>query len=86
MAHIQTNVRSGGRAHRLLPLALATLFTFEWSATHNSNQARAAEPGWIALFNGKDLDDWTPKIKGFDLGENYGNTFHVDNGVLKGTS
>ena len=38
---------------------------------------------WIQLFNGKNLDGWVPKITGFPLGENYGNTFRVENGVLK---
>jgi len=38
---------------------------------------------WIPLFNGRDLDGWTPKIKGYPLGENFGNTFRVENGVLK---
>lgn len=38
---------------------------------------------WIPLFNGKNLDGWTPKITGFPLAENYGNTFRVENGVLK---
>jgi hypothetical protein len=37
---------------------------------------------WLQLFNGKDLDGWTPKINGYPLGENYGNTFRVENGVL----
>lgn len=39
--------------------------------------------GWIALFNGKDLEGWTPKIKGYPAGENYGDTFRVEDGVLK---
>jgi hypothetical protein len=38
---------------------------------------------WIRLFNGKDLDGWTPKITGHPLGENYANTFRVENGVLR---
>src|SRR6185503_19615285 len=37
---------------------------------------------WIQLFNGKDLEGWQPKIKGHELGENFGNTFRVENGVL----
>ena len=37
---------------------------------------------WIQLFNGKDLEGWTPKIKGHELGDNFGNTFRVENGVL----
>jgi hypothetical protein len=83
MAHTQTKRRSPGRAHLITALALATLFAFGRSAAGDSKPARAAEPGWIALFNGKDLDGWTPKIKGCDLGENYGNTFRVENGILK---
>jgi len=38
---------------------------------------------WIQLFNGRNLDGWTPKITGYPLGENYGNTFRVENGILK---
>jgi hypothetical protein len=42
-----------------------------------------AEGRWIPLFNGKDLEGWTPKITGYDAGENYGDTFRVEDGVLK---
>lgn len=42
-----------------------------------------AEGTWIQLFNGKDLTGWTPKFKGHALGENYKNTFRVEDGVLK---
>lgn len=42
-----------------------------------------AEDGWIQLFNGKNLDGWTPKIKGYPLGENFGNTFRVKDGLLQ---
>jgi hypothetical protein len=38
---------------------------------------------WRPLFNGKDLDGWTPKITGHDLGDNYLDTFRVEKGVLK---
>jgi hypothetical protein len=38
---------------------------------------------WIQAFNGKNLDGWIMKITGFPLGENYGNTFRVENGLLK---
>ena len=46
----------------------------------------AAEPDrkeWIALFDGKSLDGWVPKITGYEAGVNYGNTFRVENGVLR---
>ncbi len=38
---------------------------------------------WIPLFNGKNLDGWTPKIKGYDLGVNHNDTFRVEDGLLK---
>lgn len=37
---------------------------------------------WVPLFNGKDLDGWTPKIKGHDLGDNWNDTFRVVDGKL----
>jgi hypothetical protein len=37
---------------------------------------------WIQLFNGKNLEGWTPKITGNALGENFGETFRVRNGML----
>ena len=46
-------------------------------------QDRAATKEWIQLFNGKDLTGWTPKITGYELNDNFGNTFRVENGVLK---
>jgi hypothetical protein len=41
------------------------------------------EARWISLFNGKNLDGWTPKFAGYDLGENFKDTFRVEDGVLK---
>jgi len=43
--------------------------------------ASAAED-WISLFNGKDLSGWTPKIRGYELGDNFANTFRVENGAI----
>jgi hypothetical protein len=38
---------------------------------------------WIQLFNGRDLDGWTPKFAKHDLGENFNDTFRVENGLLE---
>ncbi|MCB1120318.1 MAG: DUF1080 domain-containing protein [Verrucomicrobiae bacterium] len=38
---------------------------------------------WRSLFNGKNLDGWTVKVTGYELGENPGNIFRVENGLLK---
>ncbi|MCP5110660.1 MAG: DUF1080 domain-containing protein [bacterium] len=37
---------------------------------------------WVQLFNGKNLDGWHPKITGYELDDNYGNTFRVVDGML----
>ncbi len=46
-------------------------------------QKQNADGEWIQLFNGKDLNDWTPKITGYPTGENFANTFRVEDGVIK---
>jgi hypothetical protein len=53
-------------------------------ATTGAAANPAGQPGkWISIFNGRDLDGWTPKITGHDLGDNYLNTFRVEDGLLK---
>ena len=37
---------------------------------------------WIQLFNGKDLEDWEIKFAKHPLGENFNNTFRVEDGKL----
>lgn len=37
---------------------------------------------WIELFNGRDLDDWIVKIRGYPAGENFADTFRVEDGLL----
>ena len=41
------------------------------------------ESEWIQLFNGRDLEGWTPKIRGYEAGDNFANTFRVEDGLLK---
>jgi hypothetical protein len=45
--------------------------------------AGKADPEWISLFNGKDLDGWHVKITGYELDNNFGNTFRVEDGIMK---
>jgi hypothetical protein len=75
--------RRVSRSLGLLFGVCAILSVVELTAIDAKGQDKSAEEGWIALFNGKNLDGWTPKIKGYDLGVNYGDTFRVENGVLK---
>jgi hypothetical protein len=38
---------------------------------------------WVPIFNGKNLDGWTVKIAGHGVGDNYADTFRVENGILR---
>jgi hypothetical protein len=59
-------------AWALLPLMAAP------AARNNPNQKE-----WVPLFNGKDLTGWAPKLMGYELNDNFGDTFRVEDGVLK---
>jgi hypothetical protein len=62
-------------------LVLAVLFAFSCSSKKTSSKIENA-PEWVSLFNGENLDGWTAKIAGYPLGENFGNTFRVKDGIL----
>ncbi len=50
--------------------------------TRADDKPAAAEEKWVQLFDGKTLDGWTPKIKGFDVGVNAHDTFRVKDGKI----
>lgn len=61
---------------RLLSLVLAGTVAI-------ATTSAAEEQKWVSLFNGKDLTGWTIKIAKRPLGENFANTFRVEDGILK---
>lgn len=62
-------------------IALATLLAY--GCTQGTHDEHVDSLTWIPLFNGKDLDDWTVKIAKHEVGENYANTYRVEDGLLK---
>ena len=48
-----------------------------------NNENNPDEKSWLQLFNGKDLNNWTPKVVGYQLGENFADTWRVEDGLLK---
>jgi len=61
------------------------LLTLALAPAAAADDARAAGPDdreWVRLFDGKSLDGWVPKITGYEVGVNLGDTFRVENGVL----
>jgi hypothetical protein len=61
---------------RVLPVFCALAFLC-------TSRAGAADEDWIQLFNGRDLTGWTPKLTHHELGDNFGDTFRVEDGLLK---
>ncbi len=39
--------------------------------------------GWETLFNGTDLSGWTTKIHRYEVGDNYADTFRVEDSIIK---
>jgi Domain of Unknown Function (DUF1080) len=60
-------------------IIVAILFFTSCVTTKNE----ADKKDWQTLFNGKDLKDWTVKIFHHEVGDNYGNTFRVEDGIMK---
>lgn len=57
-----------------LMLAILSLVSF--------GQKKQDKEEWKQLFNGKNLDGWDLKIRGYDLNDNFGNTFRVKDGKM----
>ncbi len=60
----------------LTAMMLFTTLTFHAQQTYSGIK-------WQQLFNGKNLSGWKPKIRGYAYGENFGNTFRVEKGVIR---
>jgi hypothetical protein len=63
--------------------AIACFCLLLLSATTTLADEEPTKSEWIQLFNGRNLDGWEVKIRNHDLGDNFGNTFRVENGLLK---
>ncbi len=51
-------------------------FSFSGFAQNTSDEA------WESMFNGKDLSKWKPKIRNHVAGDNFANTFRVEDGKI----
>lgn len=54
---------------------------FILAACRPSKEGKEGEA--VQLFNGHDLTDWTVKMNHHDVGVNFGNTFRVEDGLIK---
>ena len=62
-------------------IAVLALFFLPQAAPPDWRAAPASD--WQALFNGRNLDGWVVKLAHHELGDNYADTFRVENGVIR---
>lgn len=48
-----------------------------------SSEVTKSNSSWVSLFNGKDISDWVVKIQHHETGANFGNTFRVEDNIIK---
>ena len=80
-------IASAMTMNRLLATFALAVATTTLHAGQQARGAAAPKPDpnreeWIQLFNGRDLEGWTPKFSKHDLGENFNDTFRIENGNL----
>ncbi|NTE00008.1 DUF1080 domain-containing protein [Agrobacterium tumefaciens] len=63
-------------------LTYLTLFIILAGCSTSRNHI-TSKSEWTSLFNGKDIKDWNVKIHHHDYNENYGNTFRVEDGMIR---
>ena len=69
----------------LLPVLLFLVCSFQQNPDDKEkirSEKSTISQEWKVLFNGKNLDGWTIKMCKHPMGENYNNTFRVENGMM----
>lgn len=80
---ISPTPRTGAQLTAALLVCVPFAFGPAMSIAQDSADKSADREEWIQLFNGSNLDGWTPKIAKHEYGENYANTYRVEDGVIK---
>lgn len=68
---------------KFLKLSFLSIVIFSSTACLAQQPASNANPQWESLFNGKDINDWVVKIHHHKVNENFGNTFRVEDSIIK---
>ncbi|MFA5464291.1 MAG: DUF1080 domain-containing protein, partial [Dysgonamonadaceae bacterium] len=71
------------KTHYSFLLTFIALSSFVLLSCTSATKTKDVSSEWIPLFNENSLDDWTVKITGYEVGDNYANTFRMEDGILK---
>ena len=72
-----------GRIRVAAAVVIALSLPFPAPLMRAQQGATPSPADWIQLFNGRDLSGWLIKFTKHDLGENFRDTFRVEDGLLK---
>lgn len=67
----------------LLILHVTSMYSRGEPSEEKPPQPPSADGEWIQLFNGRDINDWIVKLNHHELNDNYGDTFRVEDGLIK---
>jgi len=51
--------------------------------SETQNRVDPAQESWVQLFDGETLTGWTPKIRGYEFGDNFAETFRIKDGAIQ---
>jgi len=61
-------------------LSLFLIVIYQCGSSKNTSVTSSE---WMPMFNGKNLDGWTTKIHHYESGDNFGDTFRAEDGMIK---
>jgi hypothetical protein len=77
-------VLRSGRGGVLCASTVALMLLGSTYALRGAEDWRSApRSDWQTIFNGRDLNDWVMKLAHHELGDNYADTFRVENGTIR---
>ncbi len=66
-----------------LKMALFLFTSIVLSSCGSTKKRMEVDGYWKPLFNGKNLNGWTTKIHHYEVGDNFGDTFRAEDGLIK---
>jgi hypothetical protein len=67
------------RTKKIMAWSLLSILLLSCGSSKKLN----VEQDWKSLFNGENLEGWTTKIQHYEVGDNHGNTFRAEGGIIK---
>mgnify|MGYP001825849846 CR=1 FL=1 len=71
------------KTSKIFALILFVSFLFNCKKNEKKETTMPKQEQWVNLLSKNDLSDWIIKIRGHEVGDNFNNTFIIEDGVMK---